>query len=77
MEASVGGEKMTLLELQNVLGEQISAMVNGTADVEHARAIAGIAKQMINNADVVMRADKYTKADGKRINSVVGELNGG
>lgn len=28
---------MTLLELQNVLGEQISAMVNGTADGDTAR----------------------------------------
>lgn len=65
---------MTLLELQKVLGEQIQAMVEGTADTERSKAIAMMAKQMINSADVIMRADKYTKSDGRRIDSVVGDV---
>ena len=68
---------MTLLELQDALGRAITQIEDGTGNIDKAKDIASLAKQMINNADVVMRADKYTKADGKRINSVVGELNGG
>ena len=75
---------MTLIELQEKLGRQIEDLTDERIPFENrkrmgelASVISSLAKQMINNADVVMRADKYTKADGKRINSVVGELNGG
>lgn len=66
---------MKLLELQRILGEQIEAMASGTGDPEQARSIASLAKQMINNADIVLRADKYMKNDGKRIDYLVGEIN--
>lgn len=64
---------MTLLELQKVLGEEIKAVQEGTADIDKAKAIASLAKQMINNADVVLRTDKFVQNKGKRIDAVVGE----
>ena len=64
---------MTLLELQTLLGEQIKAVKDGTADVEQAKALAILAKQMINNADIILRTDKFVQNKGERIDSVVGE----
>ena len=64
---------MTLLELQTLLGEQIKAVKDGTADVEQAKALASLAKQMINNADIILRTDKFVQNKGERIDSVVGE----
>lgn len=64
---------MNLMELQEVLGEELKSVIDGTADIEQAKAVALLAKQMINNADIVLRADKFTKQDGNRINRVVGE----
>ena len=74
---------MTLLELQKVLGERI-AITNDLAmgdeerkkEMEKADMIARLAKQMINNADVILRTDKLV-AEGKlrdsTIEKVVGE----
>jgi len=64
---------MTLLELQKILGEEISAMRDGTADIDRAKAIASLAKQMINNADIILRTDKFVQNKGERIDSVVGD----
>ena len=64
---------MTLLELQKILGEEINAVKDGTADVEKAKAIASLAKQMINNADIVLRTDKFVQNKGERIDVMVGE----
>ena len=63
---------MTLLELQNVLGEEIQSVKDGTADIDKAKAIASLAKQMINNADIVLRTDKFVNNRGKRIDGMVG-----
>lgn len=56
---------MTLTELQTKLGEQIelltSSELNGNEKAEaisSAQTISSLAKQMINNADVVLRAEK-------------------
>lgn len=65
---------MNLLELQELLGNEIKAVVSGTADIEEAKAVASLAKQMINNADIVLRADKFTHQEGTRINQIVGEV---
>ena len=62
-----------MLELQNLLGETIEAVKNGNADVDKAKAIASLAKQMINNADIVLRTDKFVNNKGKRIDYMVGE----
>ena len=64
---------MTLLELQKILGEEINNMRDGSADIDKAKAIASLAKQMINNADIILRTDKFVQNKGERIDSVVGE----
>lgn len=62
---------MTLLELQKVLGERIKIANSKDVDAETrktenetSQVIASLAKQMINNADVVLRAEKLV-AEGK------------
>ena len=62
---------MTLVELQKVLGERIEIANNKEMSAEErktenetSQVIASLAKQMINNADVVLRAEKLA-ADGK------------
>lgn len=64
---------MTMRELQTILGEQIKGMVDGTANIERAKAVAFLAKQMINNADIVLRADKFVNNKGTRIDKMVGD----
>ena len=56
---------MTLIELQKILGERILLAVDTTLspeerkkEAEISQTISSLAKQMINNADVVLRADK-------------------
>ena len=51
---------MTLMELQKILGERI-------------QTISSLAKQMINNADVVLRTEKLV-AEGKLENSNIEKL---
>ena len=62
---------MTLVELQNVLGKQIENLTDDREPYENKKRIAevaitvsSLAKQMINNADVVLRAEKLF-SDGK------------
>lgn len=62
---------MTLLELQNILGNRIRIAIDPALSVEERReeteisqTIASLAKQMINNADIVLRTDKLV-AEGK------------
>lgn len=64
---------MTLLKLQEILGDEIKGIVDGTADVNEAKAVASLAKQMINNADIVLRTDKFTRSNGERIDKMVGK----
>jgi hypothetical protein len=56
---------MTLIELQQILGERIALANDKTLtpeerkrEAEISQTISSLAKQMINNADVVLRADK-------------------
>lgn len=57
---------MTLVELQKVLGKQIENLTDPREPFENKRRIAenaivvsSLAKQMINNADVVLRSVKF------------------
>lgn len=66
---------MTLIELQKMLGERIEiandlAMSAEEREKENSTSdiIARLAKQMINNADVILRTDKLV-AEGKLIKS--------
>ena len=71
---------MTLIELQKVLGDTILSLSNSEGAPEgldpsiktRAEYIAKIAKQMINNADVILRTDKMCN-ESSRINKIVGE----
>ena len=63
---------MTLLELQKILGNEIRAVMGGTADTDKAKAIASLAEQMINNANIVLRTDKFIGNTGERIDEIVG-----
>lgn len=69
---------MTMVELQEVLGAALQdVMDEGKTPAQHAKALAKaeaasrIAKQMINNADVILRADKLAGRH-ERIDKVVG-----
>lgn len=73
---------MTLKELQQVLGERIR-LTNDVAmgeeerkkEMEKSDMIARLAKQMINNADVILRTDKLI-AEGKLQDSTIEEVVG-
>lgn len=71
---------MTLIELQNKLGEQIELLTDkdtphaakkALADV--AQTVSSLAKQMINNADVVLRTEKLI-SEGKLKDSAIGKM---
>lgn len=73
---------MTLLELQEKLGEQIEILTDKStpqiakkAIAESATVVSSLAKQMINNADVVLRTEKLA-GEGKLKNSAIEQLVG-
>lgn len=73
---------MTLVELQSVLGERIDITndkslndADRAKENEKSEIIARLAKQMINNADVILRTDKL-RAEGKLNGSTIDELVG-
>ena len=68
---------MTLTELQQVLGERIKLATDEKLSVEERKkeaeismTISTLAKQMINNADVVLRTEKLV-AEGKLQESTI------
>ena len=73
---------MKLLELQKVLGERIELAKDTKLsdeqrklETERSDIIVRLAKQMINNADVILRTDKLReeyKLTGSNIDKVVG-----
>lgn len=71
---------MTLMELQEILGERIRIVSNTEMrmddrkkEAELSQTISSLAKQMINNADVVLRTEKLV-AEGKLENSNIEKL---
>lgn len=71
---------MTLVELQNKLGEQIELLTDKDtpfqakkALAEVAQTVSSLAKQMINNADVVLRTEKLV-SEGKLKQSAIEQL---
>lgn len=73
---------MTLVELQKILGERIEIAKNEEMPLEQrvvetgiSQTIASLAKQMINNADVVLRAEKLI-AEGKLTNTHIEKMIG-
>lgn len=73
---------MTLLELQKILGERINVATDKTMSLEDrkketeiSQTISSLAKQMINNADIVLRTNKLA-AEGKIKNSAIEKMIG-
>lgn len=67
---------MKLTELQNILGEEINRVRSNDADedsIKKAQTVALLAKQVINNADVIIRFDKL-KAVQPELRSRIEEL---
>lgn len=71
---------MTLTELQSKLGEQIELITDQKTPFDARRKLAdlamtvsSLAKQMINNADVVLRTEKLI-SDGKLQESAIESL---
>lgn len=71
---------MTLTELQDVLGERIKILTDESLspeqrkqETEISQTISSLAKQMINNADVVLRTDKLI-AEGSLKNSHIEKM---
>ena len=69
---------MTLIQLQEVLGSSIEKIRSTDPEssdhlsaVRDAESIARLAKQMINNADVILRTDKLCSSTS-RIDQIVG-----
>lgn len=71
---------MTLVELQAKLGEQIELLTDPNTPhmakknlAEISQTVSSLAKQMINNADVVLRTEKLV-AEGKLKESAIQKL---
>lgn len=71
---------MTLAELQDKLGEQINLITDEKTPYEAkkkladvAAVVSSLAKQMINNADVILRTEKLV-AEGKMKDSTIEKL---
>lgn len=71
---------MTLIELQEKLGEQIDLITDKSTPYEArkrladvAQTVSSLAKQMINNADVVLRTEKLI-AEGKLKESAIEKM---
>ena len=72
---------MTMMELQDILAKVLNSVTDDSvSETDHQKAIinaeytAKIAKQMINNADIILRTDKLSGRND-RIDRVVGESN--
>lgn len=71
---------MTLIELQNILGRRIEIATNNDLTLEErqketeiSQTISSLAKQMINNADIVLRAEKLMY-EGKLMGSNIEKM---
>lgn len=68
---------MTLVELQNKLGEQINLITDEKTPFDAkkklsdvAQTVSSLAKQMINNADIILRTEKLV-GEGKMKDSAI------
>ena len=73
---------MTLTELQEILGNRISITIDESVDIDErkkeieiSQSVSSLAKQMINNADIVLRTNKLV-SEGKIKNSAIEKMVG-
>ena len=71
---------MTLIELQKVLGDRVAIHSDMAMDseernkeIETSDMIARLAKQMINNADVILRSEKMIR-EKKLVDTTIGRV---
>lgn len=71
---------MTLIELQDILGRRIEIAANNDLTLEErqketeiSQTISSLAKQMINNADIVLRTEKLVY-EGKLMGSNIEKM---
>ena len=65
---------LNLLELSIVLGEQIKKVINNEKNARmDAVVIASLAKQIIRNADIVLRAERL-RSEGVILDSHINQL---
>ncbi len=67
---------MKLTELQSILGDEIKRVRENSADdhvIKEASTVALLAKQVINNADIIIRFDKL-KATQPELTARIEEL---
>lgn len=67
---------MKLTELQSILGDEIKKVRESSADdhvIKGAHTVAMLAKQVINNADIIIRFDKL-KATQPELTARIEEL---
>lgn len=67
---------MKLTELQSILGDEIKKVRDNNGDdyvIKGANTVALLAKQVINNADIIIRFDKL-KATQPELSSRIEEL---
>lgn len=77
-----GANNMTLVQLQAVLGRRVEiaqdeslSYARRNQEAEISRDIASLAKQMINNADVILRVNKLS-GEGKLKNEAIIDIVG-
>lgn len=77
-------QAMSLLELQQFLGAELKKVWDSekapretqTKILDTASVISSLAKQMINNADVILRTEKLVGEDKLRQSAIVKMING-
>lgn len=77
-------KQMTLIELQEKLGNQIEDITDERIPFENrkkmselAMVVSSLAKQMVNNADVVLRAEKLRSEKKIEDGGIIKMINGG
>jgi hypothetical protein len=75
------GDNMTLLELQDILGQRITVTLRKDLtpeerqiENEESQLIVDIAKQMINNGDLILRTEKLAAQTKALKNSAAMQL---
>ena len=81
--AKNNAKDMTLVELQSILGERIRITLNNEMtpeqrqiENEQSHLIMGIAKQMINNGQLILQTEKLAAQNKNLISSVAMKLIG-
>lgn len=84
MQSDYTASVMTQLELQQLLGAELKKVWNSEVMpretqvkvLDTAAAISSLAKQMINNADIILRTEKLVGEDRLKKSTIVKMING-